>query len=315
MPLSPNILIGPAGWSYKDWEGVVYPSTLKKLHPVEYLARYFDTIEINSSFYGHIKPEVGLLWARKAHAVNKRFFFTAKLNKCFTHSPMAVVEPTSARTIRPYSDDEKLAKLGLDALAGRDMLGAVLAQFPISFRNTNENRDYLDSLLARFAAYPMVVEVRHTSWNNEGTLRYFAKQRVSFCNIDMPQLGRAIPPTEHVTAPIAYVRLHGRNYAEWFAERDPDAEESAPAARRDARYNYLYSGPELREWKHHIDRIGARSRVTFVITNNHFQGKAAVNALQLKHMYTDALIPVPEPLIAHYWELEQIAETPTNKLF
>lgn len=315
MPLPPNLLIGPAGWSYKDWEGVVYPSTLKKLHPVEYLAHYFDTIEINSSFYGHIKPEVGLLWARKARVINKRFQFTAKLNKAFTHSPLAVTQPTSASTIRPFSDDERLAKQGFDSLAGRDMLGAVLAQFPVSFRNTNENRDYLESLLGRFTDYPMVVEVRHSSWNNEGTLRYFAKKKVSFCNIDLPQLGRSMPPTEHVTAPIAYVRLHGRNYADWFAERDPDGDESSPTARRDARYNYLYSEPELREWKHHIDRISARSRVTFVITNNHFQGKAAVNALQMKHLYTESPIPIPEPLLGHYWELEQIATKGADKLF
>ncbi len=312
---APNILIGPAGWAYKDWEGVVYPAALKRQHPVEYLAQYFDTIEINSSFYGHIKPEVGLFWARKAHALNKRFLFTAKLNKAFTHSPIAMVQPTSARTIQPFADDEKLAKAGLDSIASRDMLGALLAQFPISFRNTNENRDYLESLIARFADYPLVVEVRHASWNNEGTLRYFAKKRVSFCNIDQPQLGQAMPATEHVTSPISYVRLHGRNYADWFAERDFDVDETNPHARRDARYNYLYNTAELREWKQTIDRLAARSRVTFVITNNHFEGKAAVNALQLKYMYSQSRIPVPEPLIAHYWELEEIAESPRGKLF
>jgi uncharacterized protein YecE (DUF72 family) len=296
--VSALVKIGTAGWSYKDWDGIVYPASLKKeKHPVEYLAQYFDLIEINTSFYGHIKSEVGLLWCRKAHAVNPNFTFTAKLNKSFTHSPIYVVESTSAATIRPEAEDEKLAKAGLDAVAGEGMLGALLAQFPISFKNTDPNRDYLESTIARFREYPLVVEVRHSSWNNEGTLRYFAHKGVSFCNIDQPQLGRAIGPTEHVTAPLAYVRLHGRNYDKWF---DSDS--------RDDRYNYLYSEPELKSWKQHIDGIANQAKVTFVVTNNHFEGKAAVNALQLKHMITGKAVKVPPELTKHYWELEQIAE-------
>jgi uncharacterized protein YecE (DUF72 family) len=201
MPEQSHIYIGTAGWSYKDWEGIVYPPQLKKSqHPVEYLARYMDVIEINTSFYGHIKPEWGKLWCRKARAVNQEFLFTAKLNRAFTHSPIAVVESTSAETIRATSEDERLAREGLESIANEDMLGAVLAQFPISFKNTNANRNYLDSVIDRFKQFPLVVEVRHNSWTNEGTLRYFADKGVAFCNIDQPALGKAIVPTEHVTA-------------------------------------------------------------------------------------------------------------------
>lgn len=298
------IKIGTAGWSYKDWEGIVYPASLKKeQHPVEYLAQYFDLIEINSSFYGHIKPEVGLLWCRKARAVNSEFVFTAKLNKAFTHSPVAVIESTSAATIRPQSNDERLAKAGLDVLAAEGMLGALLAQFPISFKNTDPNRAYLESTIERFKRYPLVIEVRHASWNNHDTLEYFVKKGVAFCNIDQPKLGRAIGPTEYVTSPVGYVRLHGRNYDKWF---DCDS--------RDDRYNYLYTEPELKSWKQHIDNIAKKAKVTYVVTNNHFEGKAAVNALQLKHMITDKPVKVPELMIKKYWELEQIAETPEGKL-
>ena len=155
------------------------------------------------------------------------------------------------------------------------MLGAVLAQFPISFKNTNPNRDYLESVVEKFKQYPLVVEVRHNSWTNEGTLRYFAEKGVAFCNIDQPRLGKAIAPSEHVTAAFAYVRLHGRNYDQWF---DSDS--------RNDRYNYLYTDPELQGWKTRIDTIAAKAKKTFVIANNHFEGKAAVNALQLKHMLT-----------------------------
>src|SRR5215469_9380216 len=147
-----NILIGTAGFSYKDWEGVVYPADLKKRkqHPLEYLARFFDCCEINTSFYGHIQPQAGKKWCAMVAAVNPAFEFTAKLNKAFTHAPGAAVQPTSAATIHPQPEDEKLARAGLDALASEKCLGALLAQFPISFKNVPENREYLRSLLARF---------------------------------------------------------------------------------------------------------------------------------------------------------------------
>lgn len=298
-----KILVGTAGWSYKDWEGIVYPPSLKRTHhPVEYLAEYFDLIEINTSFYGHIKSELGMLWCRKARAVNPEFRFTAKLNKAFTHSPIAVVEPTSSATINPNSSDEVLAKEGLDAIAGEGMLGALLAQFPISFKNTGENREYMESVIARFKQYPLVIEVRHSSWNNEGTLRYFTQKGVAFCNIDQPLLGKAIGATEHVTSPFAYVRLHGRNYEQWF---DSDS--------RNDRYNYLYTVPELKKWAGHVQNIAKKAEVTYVVTNNHFEGKAAVNGLQLKHLITDRLVKVPPILMKRYWELGDIAEGPVQR--
>ena len=172
----------------------------------------------------------------------------------------------------------------------------MLAQFPISFKNTNPNRDYLESVVEKFKQYPLVVEVRHNSWTNEGTLRYFAEKGVAFCNIDQPRLGKAIAPSEHVTAAFAYVRLHGRNYDQWF---DSDS--------RNDRYNYLYTDPELQGWKTRIDTIAAKAKKTFVIANNHFEGKAAVNALQLKHMLTGRAVNVPDTLLKKYWELGEIA--------
>lgn len=297
MNPSSRIYVGTAGWSYKDWQGIVYPAQIKKSqHPVEFMASYFDMLEINTSFYGHIKPEWGKLWCRKARIVNPQFMFTAKLNRAFTHSPIAVVESTSSETIRVGSNDEQWAKAGLDSIAEEGMLGAVLLQFPISFKNTDRNRDYLDAVLESFRQYPLVVEVRHNSWTNEGTLRYFAQKGVAFCNIDQPVLGKAVVPSERVTSSIGYVRLHGRNYEQWF---DSDSGND--------RYNYLYTQPELEKWKGRIDLIAARVQRTFVVTNNHFEGKAAVNALQLKSMLAGTAVPVPPSLRSRYWELAEIA--------
>ena len=294
-----NIRIGTAGWSYKDWDGIFYPSGMqrRKQHALEYLARFFDTTEINTSFYGPLKPELAKLWCRKVAAVNKNFLFTAKLYRAFTHSPLSIMEPTSAASIRPSDDDESRTREGLDALANEGRFGALLIQFPISFKNTSLNREYLDRLLRQFIEYPRVVEVRHSSWNDPATLAAFAQKDVGFCNIDQPLLGRSLAPTEHVTGPIGYVRLHGRNYEQWF---DSD--------NRNDRYNYLYSEKELEGWKDRIRSVASRAQKTYVITNNHFESKAGVNALELKAMIGGKRVLAPPTLLQKYPELRKLAD-------
>jgi uncharacterized protein YecE (DUF72 family) len=304
MTAAPQIRVGTAGWSYKDWEGVFYPPGMarRKEHPLEYLAQCFDMVEVNTSFYGHIKPELAKLWARRVEAVNPEFVFTAKLHRSFTHSPLAVMEPTSAATIRPSQQDESLAREGLDALASTGKLGALLIQFPVSFKNTALNREYLETLLRQFSEFPRVVEIRHSSWDNPETLSYFVRMQVAFCNIDQPLIGRSLEPTEHVTSPVGYVRLHGRNYDQWF-----EAEKSAD------RYNYFYKEQELEGWKNKITHIAQKAEVVYVVANNHFQAKAAVNALQLKHMLSGQRVRAPESLLRHNPDLRQIADPLTEE--
>jgi uncharacterized protein YecE (DUF72 family) len=268
-----------------------------KQHPLELVARCFDVVEINTSFYGHIKPEIAKLWARIVSDANPDFLFTAKLHRSFTHSPLAAMEPTSAVSIRPNDEDERLARQGLEALAATGKFGALLIQFPVSFKNTSLNREYLEGLLRQFIEYPRVVEVRHSTWNNPETVAYFEERNVSFCNIDQPQLGRSLGPTTHVTSSVGYVRLHGRNYDQWF-----EAEKSAD------RYNYLYKSNELAGWKERVESIAEKAKITFVVTNNHFEAKAGVNALQLKHMLTGERVAAPEALLQHYPELKIIAD-------
>jgi len=299
QPAFSQIRIGTAGWSYKDWDGIFYPPGMqhRKQHPLEYLARFFDTTEINTSFYGPLKPELAKLWCRRVAAVNKDFLFTAKLYRAFTHSPMSIMEPTSAASIRPTDEDESRTREGLDAIASEGRLGALLIQFPVSFKNTSLNREYLDRLLRQFIEYPRVVEVRDSSWNNSETLAAFAQNNVGFCNIDQPVLGRSLAPTDHVTGAIGYVRLHGRNYAQWF---DSD--------NRNDRYNYLYNEKELAGWRERIESVAARSLTTYVITNNHFESKAGVNALELKAMISGKRVLAPSTLIEKYPGLRKCAD-------
>ena len=293
----PKIRVGTAGWSYKDWEGIFYPPGMQrqKRHPLEIVAQCFDVVEINTSFYGHIKPEIAKIWIKRATAVNPEFVFTAKLHRSFTHSPLAVMEPTSAATLKPNDEDERLAREGLEALGGK--LAALLIQFPVSFKNTPLNREYLETLLRNFIEYPRVIEVRHSSWNNPETLRDFEQKNVSFCNIDQPLIGRALEGTEYVTAPVGYVRLHGRNYDQWFEAEKPHD-----------RYNYLYSNSELHGWKEKVERIAHRAEVTYVIANNHFEAKSGANALELKYMLSGKRQKAPESMLDHYPELSSIAD-------
>jgi len=294
----PQILVGTAGFSYKDWEGIVYPPGLKRRqHPVQFLAQYFDCCEINTSFYGHIQPRTGKQWSDLVAEVNPAFQFTAKLFRSFTHAPGSSLQSTSATTLNPLEEDEVKAKEGLDSIAAERRLGALLIQFPISFKNTGENRDYLEKLTKKFREYPLVVEVRHASWDSSEILAQFIAQRVAFCNIDQPQLGRAVAATEYTTAPIAYVRLHGRNYKEWFQSDN-----------RNDRYNYLYTPHQLEPWKQKIERLGEKAEKTFAITNNHYKGKAAVNALELKGMLGGKKVKAPGTLLEHYPELRDFAD-------
>lgn len=289
-----SVHIGTAGFSYKDWEGIVYPADLKKrkIHPLEYLAQFLDACEINTSFYGHIRPNVGRDWCHKTTAVNPHFVFSAKLYQGFTHPPRGT-KPPSPFNLKVDPKEENLAREGLDSIAGEGKLAAVLMQFPISFKNADDTRDYLFNLISRFREYPLVLEIRHSSWNDPDVLARLAEQGVGFCNIDQPRLGASLRATEHVTSPVGYVRLHGRNYKEWFQ-----------ADNRNDRYNYLYKPVELKPWTEKIRSVAEKSLKTLAITNNHYKGQAAVNALELKSMLSGAKVKAPETLVNAYTDLK-----------
>jgi uncharacterized protein YecE (DUF72 family) len=285
-----TLRIGPAGWSYPDWAGYVYPSRRpKRFHEAAYLAEFFDTIEINTSFYQPVRPDFAAHWIDLVSA-NPRFVFTAKLWQKFTHDPSAT------------ADDERAVRAGFDVLRAANKLGAVLLQFPFSFHRTRETVAYLSAVLLRFRDYPLVVEVRHDTWNSPETLSLLREHNAGFCNIDQPIIGRSLAPSAQVTSPLGHVRLHGRRYDTWFSD-----DTAIPAHER---YNYLYSAEELAPWITRVHKVSGQARDTFVVTNNHFQGKAVVNALQLIHILKGSKVKVPEPLRQHYPELDAIATTP-----
>jgi uncharacterized protein YecE (DUF72 family) len=284
-----DIRVGPAGWSYDDWNGIVYPAPRPKgFHEAAFLAQYFRVIEVNTSFYRPLRPELARVWAGKVQAF-PGFQFTAKLYRGFTHE-----RQFDRRDVREFCE-------GLQPLQDAGMLGCVLMQFPWSYRFSRENRDYLRRLSQAFGQYPLAAEIRHAGWNCEEALRVFEDLQIAFCNIDQPQLKQCLPPTSHVTSSIGYVRLHGRNYQDWFEWED----EPRPGLKAvEARYNYLYTLEQLRKWSERVKDIAGRARTTYVVNNNHFRGQGVVNALQMISLVSGETVQTPETLLQHYPELQ-----------
>lgn len=286
-----RVRVGPAGWSYPDWAGIVYPAKKPQgFHEAEYLATFFDTIEINVTFYRPISEKTARSWVRRIEH-NPRFLFTLKLWQELTHK--RDLTDVNERAVRP----------ALEALAAEKRLGALLMQFPWSFKDFPESRRYVEKLAERLREFPLVLEVRHASWNKPGFYDWLAASGIGFCNIDQPVIGKSLTPSELSTAPVGYVRLHGRNYNEWFRER-PEGDRQAAAQR----YNYLYSVEELKPWVDRIQQVARNSRQTFVVTNNHFGGKGATNALQLRHLLSGKKVKAPASLIKSFpQELQEIS--------
>lgn len=257
-----TVRVGTAGWSYDDWNGIVYPPDMPKgRHPLELLSQWFDAVEINASFYRPLNPRHGPSWLGKV-ADNPRFRFSAKLWQRFTHQ--RETWPTAEETAQ-YVD-------GLAPLHESGKLSAVLAQFPWSFKRTAENRKWLGRIAETFRGYPLAVEVRHTSWNQPEVFEQMRAHGIAVCNIDQPIFNDSIEPADVVTAPLGYIRLHGRNRHAWFNEK----------ADRNDRYNYLYSPEELQPWLEKIGKMRELVNELFVVTNNHYAGQAVVNAIEIE---------------------------------
>jgi uncharacterized protein YecE (DUF72 family) len=274
------IRTGPAGWSYRDWEGIVYPRPRPAgFDPLAYLAGYFDTIEINSTFYRPASTDSAASWAMRTSA-NPDFRFSAKLWRRFTH------ERDEAFT----RADVAAARAALDPLQDAGRLGVVLLQFPWSFRRDDASRQWLDDVTSTFRDFRLAVEVRHESWNVPRFFEELTDRNVSFVNIDQPRFKHSIGPTARATSPIGYVRIHGRNYAAWFRK----------GARVEERYDYLYTAEELAPWVDRITELADTTDDTYVVTNNHYKGKGIANALMIRSMIAGDPVPAPPALVEAY---------------
>jgi uncharacterized protein YecE (DUF72 family) len=157
-------------------------------------------------------------------------------------------------------------------LKAAGVLGAVLAQFPQSFHQTEENRSYLKRLADRLGPR-FVVELRRVDWASPRLLDWLGRIGAGFCCVDEPDLPGLMPPVAAATAKPGYVRFHGRNAQKWYVHD-----------RAEERYDYRYDDRELAAWVPKILELERKAGDVLVFFNNHFQGKAVDAAKALERL-------------------------------
>ena len=293
-----TIYVGTSGWSYPQgkgkWDGLFYPARLPDREKLAYYAERFSAVEVNSSFYRPLNPTFAGAWAQRTP---REFRFCVKLFNKFTHPKM--FEEASGAEAAVTEADFETARGGLEPLASSGKLGALLAQFPPSFKADDRTTAYLEELLRGFRAYPLAVELRHRSWSERAEVgELLAEYGAAWVMIDEPKFKTSIREVP-LTSRLGYFRFHGRNYEEWWR------------GDRETRYNYLYSPAEQRQLAEEVQEVAAQAADTFVFYNNHYRAKAVVNALELEQVLGQSKSRDLTPeLLAEYPELRQFVETP-----
>jgi uncharacterized protein YecE (DUF72 family) len=263
-----NIYIGTSGWSYPKgegtWKNYFYPAG--KINELEYYSQFFNTVEINSSFYRPPDPGFVYNWVKR---VPPGFLFTVKLWQKFTHPGMYRAATGEPAVIS--SQDVAIFNQSLEPLMKGKKLGALLAQFPPSFKNDDYGKQILKALAGSFGQYPLAVELRHRSWSDDkGTAALLRQMNIAWVQIDEPKFGTSIAQEIPVTADMAYFRFHGRNAKEWWTG---DGE---------TRYRYHYAADEINELAERVKKAAAQTKLLFAFFNNHWQAYAPRNANDLK---------------------------------
>ncbi len=253
-----HIYVGTSGYSYEDWREHFYPRGLGKDKMLAFYACEFSFVEVNSTYYSLVRPEV---FRRLAEKTPPGFIFTVKGYKSLTHE----------REKNRAAQDAAKFCFSLAPLQEKGKLGAVLLQFPYSFPNRPENKSYLVFLREIFKDLPVVVEFRHQSWVREDTWELLKQTGLGYVCVDEPDLKGLVKKTLVCTAPTAYVRFHGRNKEKWWRHEQPYE-----------RYDYLYTESELKEWVPGINSLAREAERVFVAFNNHYRGQAVQNAQMLK---------------------------------
>jgi len=281
---SAPISCGIAGWSYPDWAGYVFPRGTRDT--LRYIAPYMDCIEINTTFYRPPDPRTVQAWERRTRDL-PRFFFTAKLHQDVTHR--GEVDPAAAAgfhmAMAPLSESGRLRHL--------------LAQFRYDFDDTPARRDHLARIRDAYGApATLTLELRHRSWQEPASLAFLRGLGVSVANLDYPTARDSFDMPVSGVGDHAYLRLHGRNAAAWFHK----------GAGRNDTYNYLYDRTELEGIARRAMQIASLSKTVTLIANNHYRGKEAANALELKALLAGERVDVPPLLLHHYPQLQAAAK-------
>jgi uncharacterized protein YecE (DUF72 family) len=301
------VRVGTSGWSYPSgkgtWNGIFYPAAGRrprgtaKFDELSFYAEHFETVEINSSFYRVPTPAAAEKWAARTPP---RFEFSLKLYQKFTHPDM-FTKATGGDAMDLGQRDVDEFRTAIDPLARAGKLGALLAQFPASFKNDAASRDYLEWLLDRFRDYMVAVELRHRSWSDDSatTLERLRAFNAAWAQIDEPKFRDSIRQ-KLVTDPGAfyYLRLHGRNAAHWWKHDNSED-----------RYNYLYSAAELEPFAEAAEEASHKVRKAYLYANNHFSAKSVANAAILRHQLgQDVPGEYPQTFVEHFPEVKGIVK-------
>ncbi len=251
-----DIRIGTSGYSFADWKDNFYPGTIEKGKMFDHYVKYFQTVEINSTYYRIPHPAVMHNIVKKAPSY---FDFIIKVPQSFTHRRTDLEHDieTFTQAIQPFIDHGKLSGL--------------LAQFPYSFKFSRDALEYMSLLNQAMAPNKLFVEYRHNSWVNREMYDFLKADKIGYVSVDEPQLNGLLNPDAFATTDTAYIRLHGRNAEKWWNGGD-------------LRYDYNYSDQELCDWRDKTIKLSTKVKKVYVFFNNCHHGQAAKNAIYFKNL-------------------------------
>lgn len=253
-----RVHVGTSGYSFDDWVGPFYPEGIEKGKMLDYYCGFFRTVEINSTYYRIMHPRIS--W----NMVNKTpedFRFIVKLHSSMTHSRDAGEGQWEeyGRMLEPFVESGRLSGL--------------LAQFPYSFKPSEQSVEYIEELNERTGDNALAVEFRFDEWYDEAILHRLSEGGIALVSVDLPRLPHLPPPVPIGGRPFGYLRLHGRNASQWW--------QGGPL-----RYDYSYSDRELSAWIPAIDRLGEESGTVYVLFNNCHFGQAVRDAIRFRELFT-----------------------------
>jgi uncharacterized protein YecE (DUF72 family) len=249
------IQIGTTGYAYRDWVGPFYPKGTTKKEMLRFYAKHFSVLEVVASYYSiPTRKAIDALISRGGP--NMTFVLRAFREMLNPRTGGLEAARNFVKAVRP--------------LATKGRLGALLLQLPWSMACTQLNRRYLEELGEVIDEFPIIVEFRNLSWDNEESYSFLEERGWGFCCTDQPRLKGLLPPSERVTARIGCVRFHGRNAEHWWKNEQL------------LRYDYLYSREELREWVPRLRRMAAKMDRLYVFAANRYQAQAVKTSRALR---------------------------------
>ncbi len=296
--MSARILVGSCSWTDPSLIscGRFYPKGVGSAEArLRYYATQFPLVEVDATYYAPPSERNSRLWVERTPG---GFVFDVKAFALLTthHATTERLPPelrgalppelAAKRRLAPGDLDQGFLELvwdlhrrALAPLAEAGKLGAVLFQFPPWFAVNDANRDYLRDIPGRLPGLSAAVEFRGGGWMEPGaaagTLKLLEKAGLAYVCVDEPQVERtSTPPVVAATAPLAYVRFHGRNAETWGITRGAASD----------RFKYLYGDEELEEWAPQVTELARQATTVHVLFNNNYEDWGMRNARRMARL-------------------------------